>query len=1020
MKKKQEDEAHQRFPWKPPFLDRCRAFLLSDTLRTGLQLAVGVFGVAMFPIVPRMRFSQDCLAATLYVVTSLLIAQSDNMGDKFMGAAAVIGPTWAGAVVAGIVVTIARAIQWRFTVWLCVFGVLGLIPFATVRAHNNPPVAKSVGIAGTLVYGVVVINSQFVPEIRMVWREVVVNLILCGIIAGLAAALSGAFILPSVAGNELRQSVGLALLGVGKSLSGYAGRIFAPDEHELAIQRAATRRSLHAALSQYSGIDPTDEEFFNDLEHATKPRVHRKPLQQGGPGGVPVGALRPLLGNARMKLHAVAAEPAALQRAPIVPKDWAALVGAVDELIMRVSALESLLEGRAQYLRSAFFTRFFGVDLLPDLRQVYALIAVACAKLGQAVLKHSSRSEVDLKVMFGDSWHILRKVLSHDIERAMDGYWSRIRREEQEGFLISPSAEMRALLFVAILTSGITDAMEAVEKAVATALDLTGANLWDISRGSAAPNGDKPMLDQGPEQKPLRHLHSTAQHNSQAADVQQEKRNAPHDMEALSLEVASAGQQSVSAPRQQKHPSLKDVWRVAWTNCAWVQALWRDLLCVGFAKQLWKVYVHDMPKALRSWMALKAVFRDRMFQFWLKFWGCCAAVLLLILILSAEYDAVRKYYPFFGFVSVPIVFNERVEMTVSRGVLRIVGTVIGGTIGFLIMLHHSLAADPYAHMALIVAFTFLFGLGGRTQYMYAIMLTIMSLNALVLCQVTKFTCFFCDEHGSPHYYVARVLSICLGCLAPVVVANLVLPWFASTTALELLAGAFESAASLCDQYVVHFYQQCAFEAGQGPKPDGAPSPALHSKVAGPLGMVQMWLAKESVLWKRGWYTFAPSVRLVLAEMQDMQTRLAALDIVVRQPPTITGTYSNANYDFFLKPALQDFQAVGSALKTMARSAAVALRGDGCCQYHQLRDDITALEASRNILRKRYLTQRENLHIAVKDAESSTDILTHDDSARMLSFTWAAVKTIDKAEAVAKTILLKADCRKRDSVWSWLK
>ena len=49
-----------------------------------------------------MRFSQDCLAATLYVVTSLLISQSDNIGDKFIGAAAVIGPTWAGAVAAGI------------------------------------------------------------------------------------------------------------------------------------------------------------------------------------------------------------------------------------------------------------------------------------------------------------------------------------------------------------------------------------------------------------------------------------------------------------------------------------------------------------------------------------------------------------------------------------------------------------------------------------------------------------------------------------------------------------------------------------------------------------------------------------------------------------------------------------------------------------------------------------------------------------------------------------------------------
>ncbi len=47
-------------------------------------------------------------------------------------------------------VTIAKAIEWRFTVWLCVFGVLGLIPFASVRAHNNPPVAKSVGKSACL------------------------------------------------------------------------------------------------------------------------------------------------------------------------------------------------------------------------------------------------------------------------------------------------------------------------------------------------------------------------------------------------------------------------------------------------------------------------------------------------------------------------------------------------------------------------------------------------------------------------------------------------------------------------------------------------------------------------------------------------------------------------------------------------------------------------------------------------------------------------------------------------------
>ena len=54
------------------------------------------------------------------------------------------------------------------------------------------------------------------------------------------------------------------------------------------------------------------------------------------------------------------------------------------------------------------------------------------------------------------------------------------------------------------------------------------------------------------------------------------------------------------------------------------------------------------------------------------------------------------------------------------------------------------------------------------------MLTIMSLNALALCQVTNFHCLFCGEEGSPHYYAARVLSICLGCLAPMLVSALLL------------------------------------------------------------------------------------------------------------------------------------------------------------------------------------------------------------------------------------------------------
>lgn len=45
--------------------------------------------------------------------------------------------------------------------------------------------------------------------------------------------------------------------------------------------------------------------------------------------------------------------------------------------------------------------------------------------------------------------------------------------------------------------------------------------------------------------------------------------------------------------------------------------------------------------------------------------------------------------------------------------------------------------------------------------------------------------------------------------------------------------------------------------------------------------------------------------------------------------------------------------------------------------------------------------------------------THDDAARFLSWTWTFVKSVDKAEAVAKTVLLD-ECRARDNAWAWIK
>lgn len=48
-----------------------------------------------------------------------------------------------------------------------------------------------------------------------------------------------------------------------------------------------------------------------------------------------------------------------------------------------------------------------------------------------------------LKVIFGNQWSLVRKVLTADIELALDNYWERVRQEEkEEGVMITPAAEV--------------------------------------------------------------------------------------------------------------------------------------------------------------------------------------------------------------------------------------------------------------------------------------------------------------------------------------------------------------------------------------------------------------------------------------------------------------------------------------------------------------------------------------------------------------------------------------------------
>lgn len=224
-------------------------------------------------------------------------------------------------------------------------------------------------------------------------------------------------------------------------------------------------------------------------------------------------------------------------------------------------------------------------------------------------------------------------------------------------------------------------------------------------------------------------------------------------------------------------------------------------------------------------------------------------------------------------------------------VFWLAGTLIGGALGYVVMLKEPLATNAPALMAIICTYAFMVGLLGQTQFRVAITLTLMTMGALVLCQYKG-----CCGAGTVDYFTARVLSVSLGAIFATIVCNAILPWYTTDWALERMAGAYKNAANLGLHMYDVFYQE-GFRANQEykqqhrdplqpdsiqatqqpnqncvdaqagdavvkaaiqlPEPLGAAAvppvtpQALQAQLAAPLVAVQMSLAKDSVFWKRG-------------------------------------------------------------------------------------------------------------------------------------------------------------------------
>lgn len=73
--------------------------------------------------------------------------------------------------------------------------------------------------------------------------------------------------------------------------------------------------------------------------------------------------------------------------------------------------------------------------------------------------------------------------------------------------------------------------------------------------------------------------------------------------------------------------------------------------------------------------------QSRRFQFFVKYCTVFTLTLVVVLILSRISSGFRSWSPNNLLLTIVVVMSEKIELTVSKGVLRIFGTLVGGLFG---------------------------------------------------------------------------------------------------------------------------------------------------------------------------------------------------------------------------------------------------------------------------------------------------------------------------------------------------
>eukprot|EP00775_Hariotina_reticulata_P005898 gene5899-6139_t len=164
----------------------------------------------------------------------------------------------------------------------------------------------------------------------------------------------------------------------------------------------------------------------------------------------------------------------------------------------------------------------------------------------------------------------------------------------------------------------------------------------------------------------------------------------------------------------------------------WARPLFGLLLVAPGVQVLQQLVVNQVPALFQSvtWRQYKDQKRD---QAGFKFYLASALALVATLLLVAHVPAVAHSLPIFGITTTVLCMQDRVEATADKVVVRVLGTVLGATLGLAILEIPSALQQPAVLLTAVglaaVALSSLARAGSRT----ALMLALFTLCAVAMC-----------------------------------------------------------------------------------------------------------------------------------------------------------------------------------------------------------------------------------------------------------------------------------------------